>query len=78
MASIISETPRHITQRISRIAPDTVQLRMTVPELDEVARWILSCSPYITVIKPQELREKVCELAQQAVNAQKMEAEAPK
>ena len=70
MASIISETPRHITQRITRIDPDTVELRLTVPELDELARWILSCSPHITVIKPKELRDKVCELAQQGINAQ--------
>ena len=70
MASIISETPRHITQRISRIDADTVQLTMTVPELDEVARWILSCSPHIKVIKPIELRDKVCELAQQVISIQ--------
>lgn len=77
MASIISETPRHITQRISRIDADTVELRLTVPELDEVARWILSCSPHITVIKPQELREKVCELARQTINAQKWRPKPP-
>ena len=70
MASIITETPRHITQRITRFDADTVELRLTVPELDEVARWILSCSPYIKVIKPLELREKVCELAQEVIHVQ--------
>ncbi|MBQ7219405.1 MAG: WYL domain-containing protein [Synergistaceae bacterium] len=63
MATIVSETLRHPTQRITRIDDDTVELYACIPDLDEAARWILSCSPHITVKSPPELREKVCELA---------------
>ena len=64
MATIVSETMRHPTQRITRIDDDTVELRATIPDLEEAARWILSCSPHIIVRKPDELREMVCGLAQ--------------
>ena len=70
MASIVSETIRHPTQRISRIDDNTVELTATIPDLDEAARWILSCSPYIVVEEPQELMDKVCVLAQKAILAQ--------
>ena len=70
MASIVSETVRHPTQRITRIDSETVELYACIPDLDEAARWILSCSPYITVKSPPELREKVCGLACQVIHAQ--------
>ena len=68
MASIISEMKRHPTQRISRIDDDTAELYACVPDLEEAARWILSCSPYIKVIRPEELRALVRELAEKTIS----------
>lgn len=67
MASIVSETQRHPTQRITRINDDTIELTATIPDLDEAARWILSCSPCITVKAPDELREMVCDMARKVI-----------
>ncbi len=64
MASIVSETPRHLTQSITRTSPDTIELSAAIPDLEEAARWILSCSPYIKVEAPEELRDIVCRLAE--------------
>ena len=72
MASLVSETVRHPTQRITRIDSESVELYACIPDLDEAARWILSCSPHITVKQPQELRDKVCELARQTLDAQNL------
>ena len=68
MATIVSETKRHITQRIRRIDSETVELTAAIPDLDEAARWILACSPGIKVIEPEELREKVCALAEKVIS----------
>ncbi len=72
MASIVSETTRHPTQRIERINDDTVLLTATIPDLEEAARWILSCSPGIKVIRPAELREMVCSLAREVISVNSM------
>ena len=39
----------------------------TIPDLEEIARWILSCSPWITVKAPEELREMVCNMARKVI-----------
>ncbi|MBQ6664422.1 MAG: WYL domain-containing protein [Synergistaceae bacterium] len=69
MATIVSETMKHPTQRIWRIDSETVELTAAIPDLDEAARWILSCSPSVKVIEPEELREKVCALAEKVISA---------
>lgn len=70
MASIVSETVRHPTQRIIRIDDNTAELYACIPDLEEAARWILSCSPHIRVEKPEELRKIVCELAEKVIRVQ--------
>lgn len=67
MASIVSETIRHPTQRITRIDDETVELYACIPDLEEAARWILSCSPYVKVIRPAELRDIVRGLAEKVI-----------
>ncbi len=66
-ASIVSEIHRHPTQRTERINDDTIELTATIPDLEEAARWILSCSPCITVKAPDELREMVCNMARKII-----------
>ncbi len=65
MATIVSETRWHPTQKTERLDSDTIVLSAHVPDLKEVARWVLSAAPYITVLEPPELREMVRGLAQQ-------------
>ena len=65
MATVVSETPWHPTQRPVRLDKDTLGLTARVADLNEVARWVLSSAPYITVEEPAELRKMVHDLAKQ-------------
>ena len=65
MATIVSEIIKHPTQRINRIDENSVELTATVPDLSEVARWILSCSPHVKILEPAELRLMVREIAEE-------------
>ena len=64
MATIVSETVWHPTQRTRRLDAETLELTARVPDLKEVARWVLSAAPYISVEEPAELRAMVRELAE--------------
>ncbi len=63
MATIVAETRWHPTQTTQRLAEDALVLAARVPDLREVARWVLSAAPYITVLEPPELRVLVHDLA---------------
>ncbi len=65
VATFVSETIWHPTQRTARLDKDTLELTARVPDLQEVARWVLSSAPYITVEEPAELRVLVHDLAKQ-------------
>ncbi|MBQ9404054.1 MAG: WYL domain-containing protein [Synergistaceae bacterium] len=67
MATIISETPRHLTQKITRLDANTIEMTANIPDLNEAAAWILSCSPYVKVIEPEELRQLVCDMAMKVI-----------
>ncbi|MBQ7732841.1 MAG: WYL domain-containing protein [Synergistaceae bacterium] len=67
MATIISETPRHLTQKITRLDSESVELSADIPDLQEAAAWILSCSPHVKIIEPEELRVLVCDLAMKVI-----------
>ena len=61
--SIVAETRWHPTQTTERVGRDALVLSARVPDLGEVARWILSAAPYISVLEPLELRALVHDLA---------------
>ena len=63
MATIVAETRWHPTQTIERVDRDALVLSARVPDLGEVARWILSAAPYVSVLEPIELRTLVRDLA---------------
>lgn len=63
MATIVAETRWHPTQTTERVGRDALVLSARVPDLGEVARWILSAAPYISVLEPLELRALVHDLA---------------
>ena len=65
VATIVSETIWNPTQKTVRLDNDTLELTARVPDLKEVARWVLSSSPYISVEEPAELRSMVHDWAKQ-------------
>mgnify|MGYP002624272438 FL=1 len=67
IATIVAETIWNPTQKTKRLDENTIELTANIPDLKEVARWVLSSAPYITVEEPYELRKIVNELAQQMV-----------
>lgn len=74
LASIVSETKWHPTQEIEQKEDGSIILTATVPDLEEVARWAMSCAPHIEVLEPGELRNKVSEFGGQMIikhNAQR-------
>ena len=72
LASIVSETSWHPTQKIKKINNNNaVELTAKVPDLKEVARWILSSAPYVTVEEPEELRELVRDWAGKMIELNK-------
>ena len=67
MATIVAETTWNPTQKTERLDENTIELTANIPDLKEVARWVLSSAPYITVEDPYELRKIVHDLAQKMV-----------
>ena len=63
MATIVAETTWNPTQKTKRLDENTIELTANIPDLKEVARWVLSSAPYVTVEEPHELRKIVNELA---------------
>jgi predicted DNA-binding transcriptional regulator YafY len=56
----------HPTQRFRRRRDGTTVLTMTVRGTTELIGWILSLGPYVTVLRPQRLRDEVQSLIGQA------------
>ena len=61
LASIVAETKWHPTQKIQQKEDGSIILTATVPDLEEVARWAMSCAPHIEVLEPVELSERLVE-----------------
>lgn len=68
-ADVVTETVWHHTQKTKRHADGTVTIIFTVDGLDEIVRWIGSWAGRVRVIAPAELRRKVIELHQRAIEA---------
>lgn len=64
LATAVSETTWHITQTITENKDGSIDFCAKVPNLQEVAWWVLASAPHATVIEPQELRDIVADLAQ--------------
>ena len=62
LASIVSETKWHPTQKIEQKEDGSIILTATVPDLEEIARWAMSCAPHIEVLEPYALRMEIAEL----------------
>lgn len=63
LADVVAETPWHASQSLSREPDGALLLKARVPDLDEVARWVMASAPYAEVLEPGELRKKITALA---------------
>jgi predicted DNA-binding transcriptional regulator YafY len=52
----------HRTQKLERRADGTAVLTMKVLGLEELATWVMTMAPWMRVVKPVELRERVKEM----------------
>jgi Predicted transcriptional regulator len=68
LADVVAETPWHVSQALFRERDGTLLLSAKVPDLDEVARWVMASAPYAEVIEPLGLREKLQILAKKALD----------
>lgn len=68
LADSMQEISWHPTQKVEKQADGSVILTAEVPNLDEMARWVLAGAPNARVIEPDELKEKVKKFAQLAVS----------
>jgi proteasome accessory factor B len=59
----VSDTRWHATQDIQWHDDESCTFTCTVSGLDEIVWWVLSMGPHCKVIKPQELANRVAELA---------------
>jgi len=60
----VAETEWHPTQRIDREPDGSTVLTVEVPDLDEIARWVLANGSSAEVLEPEELRTRVRAMAE--------------
>ena len=63
LAESLREIKWHPTQKIEESSEGGIILTAEVPNLHEVARWVMSGAPHIEVMEPDELKEIVNEFA---------------
>lgn len=63
LASVVRETRWHPSQVLVQQEDGSVILAARVPDLDEVARWVLASAPWAQVLEPEPLARRVRELA---------------
>ena len=56
---LVGERQWHGSQKIKRLADDTLELSLTLGSLEEIQRWILSWGSHANVLAPAELRAAV-------------------
>jgi predicted DNA-binding transcriptional regulator YafY len=64
LGEVVAETEWHPTQRIDREPDGATVLTVEVPDLDEIARWVLTNGVSAEVLEPEELRTKVRTMAE--------------
>ena len=62
LAKVVGETTWHHTQNIEEKKDGSIILTATVPNLGDVARWVMASSPYAKVLQPLELKEQIQDL----------------
>lgn len=58
---IVMETDWHHTQQVKKHRDGSITMTFTVDGLEEILRWILTWTSQVTIIKPDELRQRFVE-----------------
>lgn len=64
LARVVGETVWHPSQKIEERDNGSILLTATVPNLGDVARWVMASSPYARVIQPLELINQIHDLGE--------------
>jgi proteasome accessory factor B len=65
LGDVVAETCWHPSQRLERERDGSLILAVEVPDLDDLARWVLTNGAAAEVLEPEELRNRVRELAEE-------------
>lgn len=68
LAESFRELKWHPTQKVIECSEGGIILTAEVPDLYEVARWVMSGAPHIIVIEPDDLKDIVIEFAEEVLN----------
>jgi len=63
LSRVVIETRWHASQTIENCDDGSIILRARVPNLEEVAKWVLASAPFAIALEPAALRERVEALA---------------
>ena len=69
VATYIGERVWHPSQRMRRRRSGGLELVLETASRKALTRWVLSWAPYVTVLAPQQLRERVRERLRQGLLA---------
>ncbi|MDO9509338.1 MAG: WYL domain-containing protein [Thermovirgaceae bacterium] len=68
LSAVVEETDWHPTQMITHMDDGSINIAATVPNLEDIARWVMASAPYAEVIEPLSLRRKIADLSSQVTN----------
>ena len=69
LAPLLEHARHHAGERVTRAADGTIEYRVEVSHLDELARWIVGFGGRARVVAPEELRARVVAVAEGAGRA---------
>lgn len=65
----VEERQWHPSQKIKQLRNDGIELSLTLGNLEEIERWILSWGSHAQVLAPAELKERIAKTASELANA---------
>src|SRR5438477_2145728 len=68
-AARVEERQWHPSQKIKQLRDSWIELTVTLGNLEEVERWILSWGSHAQVLAPAELKERIAKTASELANA---------
>src|SRR5204863_9981325 len=73
-ASRIEERQWHPSQRIKQVRDGRIELSLTLGNLEEVERWILSWGSHAQVLAPVQLKQRIAKTASELSDAYRSSA----
>lgn len=67
-APIVTETEWHHTQKVKKHRDGSITMTFTVDGLAEIHRWILTWTGQVTIVKPDELKERFVKTLQAGIS----------